>query len=82
MRSEEEKERTFRQLAAQFAGGKLRVPTVGGQPVLPLRIVVAVGVGVAAGILGAWWLGIIAFPAAYFGLAHVRRRLYHRLRIH
>jgi Flp pilus assembly CpaE family ATPase len=67
----EEKKAVFRQLSAQFASGRLRVPTIGGQPVLPLRVVVALGVGLAAAILGVWWLGIIAFPAAYFGLASV-----------
>lgn len=52
-----------------------RLPTIGGQPVWPVRFFVAAGLGIAMGILAAWWLGPVVFLGAYFGLAAIDLRI-------
>ncbi len=52
-----------------------RLPTIGGQLVWPVRLFVAAGLGIAMGILAAWWLGPVVFLAAYFGLAAIDLRI-------
>ena len=52
-------------------GGIPRLPTIGGQPVWPIRFLVSAGSAIGIGIQEHWWVGLIDFFIVYFVLAFV-----------